>query len=193
MTLDLSDMDDESLMLRVQSQDHQAFSLLVQRHTQRFFACAYRTLGHVQECEDVVQEAFIKLWQKPGGWDASKGVKFTTWFYRVVTNRALDVLRARKPNLGSGVLDFMADERQNVAQDFQDKEDEDLIERAIHSLPERQRTALNLCFYEGLSQKDAAQIMGVQIKALESLLMRAKTGARDYLIREGLMEVKHAG
>jgi len=49
-----------------------------------------------------------------------------------------------------------------------------LLERQIAALPERQRTALNLCFYEGLSNRDAADIMGIRLKALQSLLMRAK-------------------
>ena len=59
------------------------------------------------------------------------------------------------------------------------------LERAIQALPERQKAALNLCFYEGLSNKEAADILGVGVKALESLLMRAKTTLRDEMARYG--------
>jgi len=62
-----------------------------------------------------------------------------------------------------------------------------ILEEAIAALPERQKVALNLCFYEGLSNKDAAQVMDVNIKALESLLMRAKKGLKDILSRQGVL------
>ena len=62
---------------------------------------------------------------------------------------------------------------------------EQMLEDAIQELPERQKLALNLCFYEGLSNKEAAEIMEVGVKALESLLMRAKAGLKDILVRQG--------
>jgi RNA polymerase sigma-70 factor (ECF subfamily) len=58
-----------------------------------------------------------------------------------------------------------------------------VMERFIHELPERQQLAVNLCFYEGLSNKEAAQIMGVKVKALQSLVMRAKTTLRSNVKR----------
>ncbi len=69
-------------------------------------------------------------------------------------------------------------------------EQEVMLEAIIQDLPERQKTALNLCFYEGLTNKDAAGVMGVSVKALESLLMRAKAGLRDALNRKGFIEDK---
>jgi len=63
-----------------------------------------------------------------------------------------------------------------------------ILEEAIAALPERQKVALNLCFYEGLSNKDAAQVMDVNVKALESLLMRAKKGLKDILSRRGVLD-----
>jgi RNA polymerase sigma-70 factor (ECF subfamily) len=53
------------------------------------------------------------------------------------------------------------------------------LDRFIRELPERQHLALNLCFYEGLSNKEAAEIIGVEVKALQSLIMRAKTTLRE--------------
>ena len=60
----LEDLSDEELMVRVQSTDHDAFSVLVLRHTKMFFAAAYRMYPHQDEAEDIVQEAFLKLWQR---------------------------------------------------------------------------------------------------------------------------------
>jgi len=189
----MDDQSDESLMGLVQNGDHQAFSVLVRRHSSKFFSAAYRYSAHVQEAEDVVQEAFIKLWRKPEAWDGERGAKFTTWFYKVVSNTALDHLRKKKNTVGSDVLEGMSDGAVGAEVAIQNKEREELIEDAIQSLPERQRMALNLCFYEELSNRQAAEIMDVKVKALESLLMRAKAGLRDILTRQGLLEVKNAG
>ncbi len=178
------DISDEALMMRVQSGDHEAFSFLVQRHSQRFYACAYRICHSAELSEDVVQDAFFKLWRKPDGWASDKGVKFTTWFYRVVSNQAIDVMRKAKFGPGEEAFQFLADENADQHEDMERQEQEVLIERAIAALPDRQKLALNLCFYEGLSNKDAADVMEVGVKALESLLMRAKANLRDVLIRE---------
>lgn len=178
---------DESLMARIVCGDQQAFALLVRRHSKLFFTAAYRMCHQEQEAEDIVQEAFMKLWSRPDIFDVTKGVKFTTWFYRVVTNLAIDKTRRRKPQVKSEVLDFLADQTPRVDDRMVDLEQQMAIETAISSLPERQKAALNLCFYEGLSNKDAAEILGVGIKALESLLMRAKKTLREDLIQSGAM------
>ena len=179
---------DESLMERVQSGDHQAFAELVQRHTKRFYAAAYRVCSDQDRAEDIVQEAFLKLWQKPHMWKSGQGAKFTSWFYRVVTNTALDAMRKLKPEYGSDTLDIYEDGRQRQDDQMQQDQEQDILESAIQALPERQKLALNLCFYEGLSNKEAADIIGVGVKAVESLLMRAKARLKDELIRTGVLE-----
>lgn len=179
-----SDDTDESLMRLIKQGSHQAFALLVRRHTERFFAAAYRMTSNVAEAEDLVQDAFLKIWQKPDIWKEDKGAKFTTWFYRVLVNQNIDRMRKRQKTTGDDtVLAYIPDGRINPEQEAAMNEEQRDIEHALSSLPERQKTALTLCFYEGLSNADAANAMGVKIKALESLLMRAKTGVKDYLKR----------
>lgn len=175
------DDSDESLMALIQQGDHQAFSILVRRHTDRFYASAFRLSGNAALAEDMVQESFTKIWQKPTLWKAGKGAKFTTWFYRILVNMNIDVLRKGKRNAGDAALDYMPDKAAGPETQTIMNEEQARIEAAIASLPERQRTALNLCFYEGLSNAEAAEAMGVKIKALESLLMRAKAGMKEFL------------
>ncbi len=176
------DDSDESLMALIRQGSHQAFSILVRRHTDRFYAAAFRMTGRASEAEDLVQEAFMKIWQKPDVWKDDKGAKFTTWFYRILVNQNIDRMRKnQKLASDDSILPFIADGRSGPEEDAIVNEEQRRIETAIAVLPERQRTALNLCFYEGLSNAEAAGIMGVKIKALESLLIRAKTGLREYL------------
>lgn len=181
----MTEESDESLMQRVSDGDHRAFASLVRKHTNRFYSLAYRTLANKEEAEDVVQEAFLKLWHDPHKWNPKKRTRFTTWFYRVVLNMCIDV--QRKPSFSN------TDQLPEVLSSNIEKQDDALIrkqkeralEKAIQLLPEKQKNALNLCFYEGVSNKEAADILGVGIKALESLLIRAKSGVKDTLAREG--------
>lgn len=173
---------DESLMALIRQGSHQAFSILVRRHTDRFYAAAFRMTGRAAEAEDLVQDAFLKIWQRPDIWRDDKGAKFTTWFYRILVNQNIDRMRkAGRFSPGDTMLPFIADTRQGPEDDAALNEEQRRMESAIAVLPERQRTALTLCFYEGLSNAEAAGIMGVKVKALESLLIRAKTGLREYL------------
>jgi len=61
------------------------------------------------------------------------------------------------------------------------KRRQELLDRYLLQLPERQQIALNLCFYEGVSNKEAAEIMGINLKTLQSLIMRAKTNLKEKL------------
>lgn len=186
-SLSLKELSDEDLMVRVQKANHEAFSVLVDRHTKLFFSAAYRMCPRVDEAEDIVQESFLKLWARPQMWNADRGAKFTTWFYRVVTNLAIDHIRRIKNTKGSDVLDRIMDKAPRQDERFEDFQKQAILEEAIEALPERQKIALNLCFYEGLSNKEAAQVMDVNIKALESLLMRAKRGLKECLLRQGVL------
>ena len=172
---------DESLMRLIRQGSHQAFAILVRRHTDRFFAGAYRMCGNTQEAEDMVQDAFLKIWQNPDIWKEDRGAKFTTWFYRILVNANIDRLRkSQKMVSDDAILPFIADGRASPETQTAEGEEQRKIEGALSALPERQKTALTLCFYEGLSNAEAAETMGVKLKALESLLMRAKAGMREY-------------
>ena len=167
-------LNDEGLMALVCEGDHQAFATLVERHTKMFFSAAYRVCGNAIEAEDIVQDAFLKLWTKPQSFDAGKGVKFTTWFYRVVSNVAIDAARKKKPQVGTDIVDLMSDPAAAADDVIVMNEQQAALEEAIQDLPERQKIAL-----EGLSNKEAAEILGVGVKAVESLLMRAKKALKD--------------
>lgn len=174
-----NDFSDASLMRLVCSGKHDAFAEIVSRHTDRYFALAYRTLQNAGDAEDVVQNSFIKLWQEPAKWNSEKS-QFTTWFYRVVINACHDHIRKYKHQVlaGEGVIEAAAESvsseqamlEQNQVNDFQRQK----LSKAIMGLPSSQRDAINLVVYLALPQKQVAEIMGISVKAVESLLVRAK-------------------
>ncbi len=180
MATELKNYSDEELMELILQSNHDAFAELVTRHTDKFYSLAYRTLFDKGDAEDVVQECFLKLWDKPKMWSSEKEARFTTWFYKIIVNACLDGNKKKRP--------FRLDDNIDVADDSPDAEKE-LYEKAkikavefyFRKLPGRQQTALNLCFYQGLSNNDAADIMGLNLKALQSLLMRAKMTLKESL------------
>ena len=175
----LSQQADVDLMQQVADGDHHAFAEMVARHTDRFFALAFRTLQNRSDAEDVVQAAFIKLWQKPSSWQSDKS-QFTTWFYRVVINACHDYRRKHKNevDLDNGLFESLSvaigSEQQKLEISQGIKQQQFLMEQAISRLPNSQRDALNLVVYSELPQKKVAEILGISLKAVESLLVRAK-------------------
>jgi len=180
MPRNTTELSDEELMKLVANRDGEAYSEIVRRHTDRYYALSYRLLSEREGAEDIVQDSFLMLWNSPDNWNGSKNAKFTTWFYRVVVNACLD----QKKKVRHDTLDDdyeLASEVRSQDEATELKRTKDKVEALIQELPESQQTALVLCFYQGLSNKEAATIMGVNVKALESLLMRAKGSLRSRL------------
>lgn len=172
------DQNDHELLGLIQQGNAQAFALLVTRHAERFYRLAYRYLQSRDDAEDVVQDAFLKLWENPAIWRPKHSYKFTTWFYRVVVNLCLDFRKKKKPVTLDDDLPVI-DDRAPLDETIMRVQEQRLLEKEIAVLPERQRTALNLCFDEGLSNREAAEIMGINLKALQSLIMRAKATLKE--------------
>ncbi len=169
---------DHELLALIQEGNGQAFAVLVERHTERFYRLAYRYLQNKAAAEDVVQDSFLKLWENPTSWQPDRNSKFTTWFYRVVVNLCFDQQKRK----GAVALDEdmpVIDDRASADEAMIRAQEHMILEKEIAALPERQRTALNLCFDEGLTNQEAAEIMGLNLKALQSLIMRAKTTLKE--------------
>ncbi|WP_455365764.1 RNA polymerase sigma factor [Kaarinaea lacus] len=173
---------DSELMLAVAQGDQTAFTELVTRHLTPVVHFALRYVGRRTDAEDVAQEAFIRLWKHAPGWE-DQGFSVRSWIYRITYNLCIDELRKRKP------LTPVEDE---VSLASAERPDDDLyrdqrqqqVVAALNELPERQRTALMLCVYQGLSNRDAATVMDISIEALESLLSRARRMLRNKMTEE---------
>ena len=190
-----SDFSDASLMQLTCSGKHDAYSEIVARHTDRYFSLAFRTLQNASDAEDVVQNAFIKLWQRPDLWDGSKS-KFMTWFYRVIINACHDHLRKNKNHVSveEDVLDAMVEpnacEQSSLEKSQTDDWQKKSLNTAIRALPSSQRDVINLVVYLAIPQKEVAEIMGVSVKAVESLLVRAKRTITASVEKQSLCHLK---
>lgn len=177
--------EDADLMRDIAGGDERAFRRLVRRHLAGAARLAQRVLGNAAAAEDVAQEAFIRVWKHASNFEdpAARGARFSTWLYRIVVNLCIDEKRKRS---GTALEDIPepADETPDAEGGLQQREQSARVRAALDALPERQRTALVLSFYEDYSNKEAAALMGIGLKALESLLVRARKTLREQLQQE---------
>ena len=172
---------DTALVQAVLRAEHTAFDQLVIRYHELAYGLAYRMVQQTELAEDIVQDCFIKVWQQAGQWQPEQG-KFSTWLYQIVRNQALDVLRsvAHRYNEPLVAEDELA-APQPITTTFEHQQQQKQFQQALSLLNIDQRTAIALVYQTGLSNKAAAQVMNLQLKAFESLLGRAKSRLKQTL------------
>ena len=175
-------VDDDALLARAAGGDQRAFQVVVGRHLGRALSLARRMTGSTTEAEDVAQDAFLRAWQKAPTWRAGDA-RFSTWLYRVVVNLCLD-RRRRKPLAPIEAAGDPSDPAPSAELRLVEDERTRIVAAALADLPERQRAALVLSYYEEMSNVAAADILGISVSALESLLVRARKALRAVLDRQ---------
>jgi RNA polymerase sigma-70 factor (ECF subfamily) len=181
--------EDEELLVRLSSNDEAAFRMLVERHVDRAFGIALRIVGSRADAEDVVQDTMLKVWTHRGRWQHGRA-KFSTWLYRVITNRCID-LRRRPRTDNVDAVPEPADVQPDVVSTMQRDEVSQLLEQAMQRLPEHQRVAVILSYQENMSNGDIAEVMDTTVAAVESLLKRGRQRLRE-LLRQHEPDIRHS-
>ena len=180
--------EDLRLIERVLGGDRQAFEALVRSHERRVFRVTLAVLGQVEDAEDAMQETFIKAYRHLKQFRRES--HFTTWLTRIAVNEALQRRQSRKDYLP--LDESSSAQQQKFPRRFEPwaadpenlytkQELRELVEKAIRSLSGIYREALILCDVEGMSAKEAAEVLGVNVAALKSRLLRARLMMRDAL------------
>ena len=177
---------DAELLRAIAGGDRSAFDRLSRRHLDRAYGVALRMTGSRADAEDVVQDVFLRLWQRPEAWRPGQA-QFSTWLYRVVVNRCLDLKRRPKGTDLDSVEEPQAPDA-NAEASLLDAERSRALDGAVKQLPERQRAAIVLTYTAGLRNAEAASALDVSVKAFEALLVRAKRELRDTLAGQGWMQ-----
>ncbi|NJL07926.1 MAG: RNA polymerase sigma factor [Methylacidiphilales bacterium] len=173
-----SDSDDD-LLRRIGENDQSAFALLVRRHIDRSYALALRILDNPADAEDVVQDVLLKVWTHRGRWEGGRA-KFSTWLYRVVTNRCID-LRRQPRNQDLESAPEVPDGAPGAESQLHRTEVVNALEGAMGQLPDHQRVVLILSYHENLSNAEIAEVMQTTVSAVESLLKRGRQQLRKLL------------
>ena len=173
--------DERALIERAQSGDRLAFEVLVRRYAERLYAVVLRFLGDSREAEDVTQEAFLRAWRNIGGFKGRS--QFYTWLYRIGLNEAKRRASRRPP---PGGLTHLDDDARAEVPDWSEAPEtraaagelRDVLERAVRALDPDYRAPLILRDVEGLSTREAAEVMGLGEAAFKSRLHRARLAVR---------------
>lgn len=185
----LSDADpDAELVARVGARDTSAVRVLVARKLPRLLALATRMLGDRTEAEDVAQETFLRIWHHAPRWRDGEA-RFDTWLHRVVLNLCYDRLRGRREEPVDTLPDA-PDPQPGPAAHAELRARDARVREALAALPPRQREALVLQYYQDMSNVEAANLMGITVDALESLLARARRNLRAQLAGDSPSEDK---
>jgi len=171
--------EEAAVLARIRAGDSAAFRQVIDRHMPSLLAVARRMLKADGDAEDIVQEALVRVWHHAGTLELGPG-GLRPWLRRVVTNLCLDHLRRHR--LTSVVAEVP--ETPEAPDQARGLEEADLAKRvgaALAALPERQRVALTLFHYEGLSQIEVGDMLGISDEAVESLLARARRSLKAAL------------
>ena len=170
--------DDRELVQRAQAGDMAAFEELVRRHQRGLFSYLYRMCRNSSDAEEMAQAAMVKAWEKLGGFRGASS--FKTWLYRIGTNLCFNLRTRRKPT--EELTETMAaPDAERPERAYHQKVREDAVRNALERLPADQRAALVLSVYQDMTYEEIADTMGKTVRAVDSLLFRAKANVRKAL------------
>ena len=161
-----------------------------------------RMIGNASNAEDITQEVFLRLWARADSYKPEAS-KLSTWLHNIAHNLCIDYFRKNNRFIQDSSeiyeteenlhLASVSDRPHGIATSGSDEPEHELakktrdhdVKKALMTLPERQRSAIIMCHYQGISNKDAAHIMEISVDALESLLSRGRLKLRKLLTEDG--------
>jgi RNA polymerase sigma factor (sigma-70 family) len=184
-------LDEKLLIENLKRGDEAAFKTIVDAWQQMVYNTALGIVQNAEDAEDVTQEVFVKIFESISSFKGDS--RLSTWIYRITVTKALDHLRKKKTKKRFGLIQsIFGNEKQDVAEkpDFyhpgvmlDNKEKAAVLFKAISLLPENQKTAFTLHKVEGLSYQEVSDVMNTTVPAVESLMHRAKSNLRKWLIK----------
>ena len=177
---------ERDIITRCQQGDKAAFRWVVQTHQRMIFSLALKMLCDEEEAKDMVQETFIRVWQRIRDLDQQKTI--STWIYTIASRLCIDKLR-RTNRIESMPEDKLALRRYASDNDNQrtleNREWVAIVKTIVEGLSEKQRLVFTLCQLEGLSSAEAEQITGFDAKQIKSNLFAARQTVRKRLLELG--------
>ncbi len=182
-------MEESEIIEKAKQGDQQAMSILVNRYSKRVYNLALRILRNREEAEDILQETFLTVVAKLHMFDGRSS--FFTWVYRIATNSALMLLRKKKirrANFKSNDFDpeqvelnNLVDWSQDPTIDVSNKETRDKINEAIETLKDKYKAVFILRDIEGLSTREASEVLNITEENVKIRLLRARQFLRKEL------------
>jgi RNA polymerase sigma-70 factor, ECF subfamily len=173
---------DEDLISLVQTNDAEAFAVLYDRHSRTAYSLAYRMMGERQAAEDLLQDAFLKLWRAAGSYRAERG-SVRTWLLSIVHNRGIDQLRSsasrRRTQEKVEASAPWVQPSEAFAQSWRNAQREQVRE-ALKSLPEEQLKVLELGYFSGYTHVEIAELLDLPLGTVKGRMRLGLKKIKDY-------------
>lgn len=184
-------MDEISLIEALKKQEQSAYALLLDEYQKLVFNTCLSFVPNAEDAEDIAQEVFIEVYKSIGKFKGNS--KLSTWIYRIAVNKSLEFIRKKTTKKRFGFMQSLAGDTIPIDKSFyftefnhpgvqlENKEQKEILFRAINQLPQTQKIVFTLHMIEGLSYKEVSEISEKSISSVESLLFRARKGLRIIL------------
>ena len=181
-------MIEKELISSLKQGEESAFKSLVEKYQDRVYYSVLNILHNAAEAEDTAQETFIQVYESISGFKEESSL--ATWIYQIAVRKALEKIRKQKNRhrLHTIVPWWMPSEEKSIDAAYlnpginnENKEKATLLFKAISELPNNQRIAFTLIRVQGMKHEEVSEIMQLSIKAIESLLSRAKENLKKKL------------
>jgi RNA polymerase sigma-70 factor, ECF subfamily len=169
--------DDNVLIARTRQRDQDAFARLYDRYSPLVYSVALRVLRNPSAAEDVLHEIFLQLWRSPEKFDSSRG-NLASWLAVIARNRAIDGMRREKPRIDPE--DAVLISPVNIETEAERAEVAEKIRSLLQEMPEAQRRAVEMAFFEGMTHGEIAEAT------------REPLGTIKTRIRSALMTIRKA-
>jgi RNA polymerase sigma-70 factor, ECF subfamily len=181
-------MEQKRLLERIQNGEDSAFAELINPLIEKGYRTSYSILRSKEQAEEVVQNAMIEAYRNI--MSGKEITYFTTWFYKLVSHRSIDVLRKNgRLREASLEIEYLRDE-QGVVDSVIKEETENEIKKGISSLENRDyRNVLLLYYYQELTIQEVSDLLGINISTVKSQLRRARTALKKRLIENQMIGV----
>jgi RNA polymerase sigma-70 factor (ECF subfamily) len=172
---EIGPVDETTVLTRIGQRDESAMEEIFRRHSGPVYSVALRVLRDSGQAEDILQEVFLQLWRKPAAFVQNRG-SLGAWLVVIARNRAIDVLRRRKPS--DSVDDVVLASTVNVADEAERNTMMEKVRRVIADLPVEQRKSLELAYFEGLSHTEIASRTGDPLGTVKTRIRQALISLR---------------
>jgi RNA polymerase sigma-70 factor (ECF subfamily) len=184
-------MNDQELITGILNNDKPVIQFLVTKYHKQVITTAYHFVHDMDDAEDLAQDVCVEILESIGQFKRNSSL--STWIYRVTVNKSLNFVRKNKRkqlvkhfetffHKANGNAGTLISEPSANDNSYDNNERKRILDTAINSLPQNQKTAFILSKYEELSYKEITEIMNLSLASVESLLQRAKQNLQKKLI-----------
>ena len=185
--VDMSAVSDADLITLVTRGDQDALEMLYERYSRAVYSFSLRIVGDAQVAEEILQEVFVRAWQQGGSFQAARG-SLITWLLSITHNLSIDEVRRRKrrPQKADAeepetILASLPDEGSDVEEEVWLSSLRVSIQDALQQLPAAQREAIELAYFQGLTQREIADVLGEPLGTIKTRMRLGMLKLREQL------------